>query len=200
VTFLDLDRVRGLTVRQPWCQALVDGHKPVENRSQGFPKGWRGLVLLHAGRQVAVNGLVDGRIRRAYPLQRAWDTGVVLGVADLVDVHLAAGCCAPWGEETYLPANPEARPPGRVTHLVFERVVRLPTPVLAHGALGLWRPDQDLVVEVAHELAEMVTWDLERSRRLADEGELGQLHAVTGDFHQLARDMAEHLGAELDRG
>lgn len=203
--------LRALTVRQPWCEAIVDRHKPIENRSQGFPKRHRGPVLLHAAKGWSDRGRYDDRIRDAWhsrpghpsPFARGHDegrdyairhvpayhgrpprpflAGVVLGIGELVDVHPAVGCCAPWGEETYPPANPEQRPPGRVTHLVFEDVHRLPRPIAARGALGLWRPDDDLELEVCHALAELITWDADAARALAERGDLAQLWSLVRD-------------------
>lgn len=211
--------LRALTVRQPWAEAIADGLKATENRSAGFPKRYRGLLLVHAGKGWSRRGHDDERIRQAWhegspnPWARGpfdkrhapardyaiwhgvayhgrppppFQAGAVLAVADLVDVHPAAGCCAPWGEETYPPANPEARPPGRVTHLTLERIVRLPAPVPARGALGLWRPDEDLTLEVAHRLADLVDWDAGDLSALTDRADVAQLHALVADDHDEA--------------
>lgn len=172
-----MTELRAITIRQPWAEAVVDGFKPIENRSQGFAKGYRGLVLIHAGKGWSSRGEHDPRVLAVYPRpprRESVDAGAVLGVADLVDVHPASQCCAPWGEETYPPANPEGRPPGRVTHLVLEHPVRI-HPVPARGALGLWRPDEDLVLEVAAHLARRVTWDGAGARRVAARGDVAQL-------------------------
>lgn len=37
-----------LSVRQPWAWLIVNGHKPVENRS--WQTGFRGRLLIHAGK------------------------------------------------------------------------------------------------------------------------------------------------------
>lgn len=168
--------IRALTIRQPWCEAVVDAHKPVENRSNGFPKIYRGLLLLHASKGWSARGQRDERIREHYDLAAfaAMARGAVIGVAELVDIHPAAGCCAPWGEETYQPANPEDRPPGRVTHLALEHPIPI-APVEARGALGLWRPDDDLLIEVAHRLADQVEWDRSGAAAVADRGDVTQL-------------------------
>lgn len=176
--------LRALTIRQPWAEAVADGHKPTENRSQGFPKRHRGLVLIHAAKGWSVRGQRDERVREHYRIgdfvRMHYQLGAVLAVADLVDVHPAAGCCAPWGEETYPPANPEARPPGIVTHLTFDHPVRLPHAIPARGALGLWRPDDDLTLEVAHALASLVSWDLPGATAVAERSDVEQLwHLLT---------------------
>ena len=156
--------VRAITVRQPWAEAIADGVKLVENRSSGFPKNHRGLVLLHAAQEWSERGRRDPRIlgvwsdQRLYALRHevAWRkrpphpfrSSAVVAVMEVVDIHPSAGCCKPWGEDTYPPANPKASPPGQVTHLVFEDVRRLTSPVPASGALGLWKPDPELVAAV----------------------------------------------------
>lgn len=179
--------LRALTVRQPWAEAIIDGHKAIENRSQGFPKGYRGPLLLHTAKGWSVRGQRDPRIRAAYGVAHRVDAepfdamtrGSVIGVVGVEDIHPASGCCEPWGEETYPPANPEARPPGTVTHLVLAQPVRI-GPVPARGALGLWAPDDDLRVEVAHGLAQLVTWDRIGAERVADRGDVTQLwHLLT---------------------
>lgn len=139
---------RCLTVREPWASAVVDGHKPVENRSQGFPKGYRGQLWIHSAQQVNARGVTDPRITAVYGIAPTCWLGHVIGAVDVVDIHPASGCCEPWGEQTYPPANAEQRPPGVVTHIVMENPRRLRHPIPARGALGLWRPDTDLAYEL----------------------------------------------------
>jgi hypothetical protein len=179
--------VRLLTVRQPWAEAIARAEadptaKLVENRSRGFPKRYRGLVGIHAGQAEARNGWLDYRVRelqpRPHPMEAAY--GAVIALADLADVHPATGCCQPWGEDSYQPNNPEDRPVGQVTHLVLDRVVRI-RPVPAKGALGLWHPDTDLLLELCHRVAERITWDQPAAEALADRMDLPQLHACLAD-------------------
>ncbi|MEI4273912.1 hypothetical protein TEK04_19500 [Klenkia sp. LSe6-5] len=79
--------------------------------------------------------------------QALLDRGAVIAVAQLVDSHPDAGCCRPWGESDYTETSGRRRT--AVHHLVLEQVVPLRTPVPARGALGLWRPDLDLLDAVA---------------------------------------------------
>lgn len=65
--------------------------------------------------------------------------GGIIARADLVDIHLAAGCCKPWGEDVY--ENADGSFTDQVAHLVLERVVQVKPPVKASGSLGLWYPD-----------------------------------------------------------
>ncbi|WP_331762458.1 hypothetical protein [Streptomyces sp. NBC_01508] len=133
-----VDWIRGITVRQPWATCLLTGEKTIENRpSPGWPLG---LYLLHAG--LAVEGaalrlpLVATTIRG-----RQLERGAVIGVARLADVHAGDGRCTPWAE------------PGRF-HLVFADVQELALPIPA-GALGPWKPSEDLVDQVRLQLPDL---------------------------------------------
>ena len=184
-----MTQIRALTVRQPWAEAIVDGHKPTENRSQGFPKTFRGILLIHAGKGWSVRGQRSPLIRNVYDVEHrvapatfdAMARGAVIGLVYVPEIHPASGCCAPWGEETYAPSNPELRPPGRVTHLTLEHPVRLPRPIPATGRLGLWIPDYDLRLEVAHALAELVTWDRAGAETVAGRADVAQLYTLLVD-------------------
>lgn len=141
-----------ISVRQPWASAIASGAKLVENRSKGFPKSYRGLLGIHAAQAWSHRGSRDPRIRELWPEGTYVDLprGAVIAFAELVDVHPAAGCCAPWGEESYHAATGGLE--REVTHLLLEDVQRLATPIPARGALGLWTPDDDLALELEHAL------------------------------------------------
>lgn len=141
--------MKAITIREPWCSAVADGHKLTENRRRGFPHSYRGTVLLHWSLEWSNRGLVDPRIHDAYAdampeaLERARRyMGNVIGQAELVDVHPDAGCCRPWGESEYAENNGTVR--ADVVHLVFERPQRWASPIRARGKLGLWLPSQEL--------------------------------------------------------
>ncbi|MDX3193944.1 hypothetical protein PV458_36580 [Streptomyces sp. MN03-5084-2B] len=54
-----------------------------------------------------------------------------LGAVQLVDVHPAAGCCAPWGNSD-----------GRWFHWILQRPQRYGAPIAGGGKRGLfWTPD-----------------------------------------------------------
>lgn len=46
--------MRALSVQQPWAWLIVNGYKPVENRS--WPTPVRGRVLIHAGKKYDEDG------------------------------------------------------------------------------------------------------------------------------------------------
>lgn len=130
--------MKGLTVKQPWAWAIVNGGKTVENRKQVW--SYRGPLAIHAGRTWSDRGAVSDLVHHAWAqhglnggvqaglLQRHWfPHSSVIGVVDLVDCHVADGCCGPWGESGE----------GRITHLVLENP-RPVAPIPCSGALGLW--------------------------------------------------------------
>lgn len=150
--------MRGLTVREPWASPIVDGFKPVENRSTGFPKNYRGAVLIHASRQWSRRGQSSPLVLAAYPPggmnsrgyalrhgvpyggRPIWPFagGVALGIVDVVDIHPDAGCCRPWGESEYVGSDQQLH--RGVTHLVLEDPARFDHPIAGvSGALGLWK-------------------------------------------------------------
>lgn len=155
--------MKAITVRDPWGWAIAYAGKTTENRSRST--SYRGPVAIHVGLGWDAAGAASDLIQRAwaqwaanmplrpgpgveysgYPgrLQRygLWlDPGHVVAVAELVDCHPAAGCCAPWGE------------PGSGYHLTLADVRRI-RPVPAKGQLGLpWNLPEDATAQVTAQL------------------------------------------------
>lgn len=113
----------------------------MENR--GYRTNYRGPFLIAAGVAWFPGGSVDPRLR-ALPTDADVTTGgAILAVAQLAGCHQAVdGCCAPWGDSTY---GPDAKP---AWHWIITGARRLPVPVPARGALGLWTPPSDVVSAV----------------------------------------------------
>lgn len=161
-----MSELRAITIRPPWSDAVVDGFKTTENRRGGFPSKYRGELLIHSGLQWSTRGQHDPRIREVYATELgprsspAWahvwagfakTAGYIIGIAELVDVHPAAGeCCAPWGELQY--TEDEGTHRTDILHLTLEHAQRLEEPIRARGALGLWRPTLDTLNELEGEL------------------------------------------------
>jgi len=81
------DRV--LTIWQPWAGLIMDGTKPVENRS--WKTFYRGRLWIHAGLTIDRNAMwTVGRPGADEP------RGVILGHVELVDVVRDSD--SPWAE------------------------------------------------------------------------------------------------------
>lgn len=128
--------LRGISVRQPYAEAVASGAKRVENRSR--PVRWSGEVAIHAGLAWHRDGDRDSRILVLPGVGRDLPRGVIVAVAQIVDCHLAvssdhtAVCCEPWGMHTY-----NHQP---AWHIVLDQIRRLPRPVPCKGLLTIGWP------------------------------------------------------------
>lgn len=139
--------MKAITVRQPWAWAIIHGGKDVENRTRNIAGGYRGPLVIHAGKAVSRDDLHAGmQMLDMLGIERPKGTvlnlgfGVALGVVDLVSTHGEYDCpgmvCSPWaieGQHHLMLANP--RP--------------FPEPVPYRGQLGLWYFPDVLLPEVA---------------------------------------------------
>lgn len=163
--------MKALTVKQPWAWAIINGGKDVENRTTAWK--YRGPLAIHAGMQMSQRGLESHLIQQtaktADPerpvvldtLGKIWrheeslPLGAIIGVVELVDVHVAEqalnddgfyvpGCCdSEWAEVEYYEASGRKR--RQLTHLVLERPRALVNPISCRGALGLWDVPADVI-------------------------------------------------------
>jgi hypothetical protein len=138
------DRVRSLTVIPPWPLAIVQDHKPTENRSRNIAGSWRGrvLILSSVGKwEPAAARFIASLTGGPPPTRAQCHPGHYIGAADLVDVHRAVGrCCTPWGE------------PG-VWHLVLTNAVQFTEPIRGTGHLGLRRVTDPVLIRAAYHQA-----------------------------------------------
>lgn len=132
------DWIRGITVRQPWATCIIAGKTP-ENRPK--PWSWRGWVLLHAGKKKPEPAVLRDPLVARTIRGRELHLGAVIGVARLTGCHQNDGSelCSPWAQ-------------AGAHHLVLADVQELALPVPATGALGPWKPTQDLVDQVLLQL------------------------------------------------
>lgn len=150
--------MKALTVQQPWAWAIFHG-KTIENRTQQWT--YRGPLAIHAGARWSERGgeseLIDEAWQAAYfdapsaamaaETSRQWTArSEILGVVDLVDVHPSSGCCAPWGESSYVEHGGRER--RQIVHLVLENPRTLLNPIYCKGALGLWTPPADITAQL----------------------------------------------------
>ncbi|MFJ8727686.1 hypothetical protein [Streptomyces sp. NPDC093269] len=131
--------MKALTIRQPWAGAIAHQTKRVENRTWKLPARYEGArLLIHAGAQLDRDAKVYGPNLGVY--------GAVVAVATLTGCHYSddGQCCGPWGMEN-------------VYHWTLADVTALEVPVPCKGRLGLWTPDDDVLVAVRKQV------DLERT-------------------------------------
>lgn len=157
-----MSELRVLTVRQPWAWAIIHGGKDVESRVRNIAGDYRGPVAIHVSKTYASGWESEplARVMNSHPgvhdEPQPWraDQGAIIGVVDLVDVHLVAnahfhpicydparphglldaaergnGACSPW-------STPDAR-----WHLVFANARPLAEPIPYRGGPGLRRVD-----------------------------------------------------------
>lgn len=152
--------IRGLTIKQPWAFAIAEGFKTIENRSRRT--NYRGTLLIHAGRAVD-HAVTIARYSRDAAIRfdqlggrsNYWDArehipsrvvspphpslalSAVIATARLAGCHEATdGCCAPWGFPDQW-------------HWELADIQPLRQAVPRAGALGLWKPDAELLAAVA---------------------------------------------------
>lgn len=155
------DRMKAISVKQPWAWAIMHAGKTIENRTQVW--NYRGPLAIAASLPWAKEGGDDSLVREALAMQHpglidakhadnlhVFPRGAVLGVVDLVDLHIGDGaCCAPWGHHLAT-VGAAARP---ITHLVLENLRPLACPVPVRGSLGLWNLAGPALEEVCKQLA-----------------------------------------------
>lgn len=131
--------MRAITVRQPWAWAIIHGGKDVENRTRNIAGAYRGPVAIHAATADAKIAYWQYRqlVAAGWPRYEEQPHGVILGVADLVDVHAGetnpdAPACSPWALHEY-------------QHLVLANPRPLAEPIPWRGALGLWTLPDDVL-------------------------------------------------------
>lgn len=88
--------MKALSIQQPWAWLIVNGYKPIENRT--WNTNFRGPFLIHAGRQVDLDAY--RRLPALFPSIKlppleALERGGIVGQANLDD-------CLPPGSEREL--------------------------------------------------------------------------------------------------
>jgi hypothetical protein len=153
--------VRVLTVRQPWALHIVQSGKDVENRVRNVVGAYRGPVAIHAGLRTDDDALRRLPARAPNGIPRVFDTGVIIGVVDITDVHHADTCRGTLDEARKHEAIAATRDPDLAAHwherycspwaqagtqhIVLANPRQLRRPVPFRGALGLRTLDQDVV-------------------------------------------------------
>ena len=168
--------MRILTVRQPWAWAIIHGGKDVENRVRNIAGGYRGPVAIHVGlryhydwRSAALDDAMrpvrndfarralaeyGQTVRHPWPWEES--LGAIIGVVDLVDVHLNTdpqGCVPSGSQDGMLrPCSPWAE--SNAHHLVLANPRPLAEPIPYRGALGLRHLDDDTTARILAQIGE----------------------------------------------
>lgn len=155
-----------LSIKQPYCNAIIEGRKCIELRPWGT--SYRGLIAIHAGLECVggitlgkpasksqIREMLDEITRLGCPSQKMRDypTGAIIGVARLVQcrrfvsqqeyeslrpAHLGS---TEWDERDY--------------GWHFVDVVKLPEPIKTRGYLGLFGVDREPLEDVLRQFAEV---------------------------------------------
>ncbi|MUN41475.1 ASCH domain-containing protein [Actinomadura litoris] len=149
------DELRGLTIHQPWANAIASNEKRIENRAWRYAPTYCGWVAIHAGAATATQYAVE-RVAEItgtpvdVVMQRSRARSVILAVA-----RLAAVCSESAGAtELVCGCGPWAMPGQR--HFRLADVRPIPSPVPCKGALGLWRLPSHVDAAVRAQLGERV--------------------------------------------
>ena len=105
--------MKALSIREPWCWAILEGHKDIENRSRRTHH--RGPLLLHASKTFERDSFK--KVQRYAredgfnaPSEDVFEPGGIVGVVDLVDCvedHASTWFNGPYG---YVLSNPRRLP------------------------------------------------------------------------------------------
>jgi hypothetical protein len=121
-----------LTVRHPWAWAIIHGGKDIENRSWVPTGGYRGPVIIHAGRALDREDydLVAKLCTSDVPEHDLfWENrGKIIGMVNVVDCVQEHS--SPWAE-------------GGSWHWVLEDPVPAKHSLFVRGQLGLKPPPED---------------------------------------------------------
>ena len=85
----DKPMAHAISVRQPWAWLILQGIKPIENRSRAT--SFRGPLYLHTGQNFDEDAFADWRwiAERGGPAQppdrRTFERGGLIGVIDIID-------------------------------------------------------------------------------------------------------------------
>jgi len=140
--------VRVLTVRQPWAWAIVHGGKGVENRSRNIAGSYRGPVAIHTAKTWAGDdalAIVEDLATADCP--GGFILGEIIGVVDLIDVHVSDTHAERWNVELERNEQCSAWAMPNHHHLVLANP-RAIEPIPAKGKLGLWKPDAELLAQI----------------------------------------------------
>lgn len=126
-----------LTLRQPWCDAVIYGGKRIENRLAWHGCSYRGPILLHAAKAMTKKEWQDAL---AFMERRGINwlpstlgaRGAIVGGADIVDVVMPGLDPGDDFDDRWYMGG---------FALLLANVYRFEKPVEAKGMLGFWQHD-----------------------------------------------------------
>jgi hypothetical protein len=133
--------VKALSLSRPWTELILDGHKPIENRT--WATDYRGPVIIHGALsfdpraiEVAYELTPDFAARMSHWKGSPTNPTGFLGVVDLVFIcrptHRRSCTCGPWAfKDTH--------------HWQLENPRRFPEPIPGPGRLGLFTPPAEVL-------------------------------------------------------
>jgi len=104
--------MKTLSIKQPWAWLILNGFKPVENRT--WKTDYRGKLLIHASKTIDNWGIQWATGINNYDicidLPETFETGGIVGVVDLIDCVKEHG--SPWffGPYGFVLENPKTLP------------------------------------------------------------------------------------------
>jgi hypothetical protein len=117
-----------LSIRQPWAWLIVNGHKPIENRT--WNTTYRGPLLIHAALRITPEERAAWEKYSRLGIPSQLDVSGIVGSVELIDVvreHDSPWFTGPYG---WLLVKP----------------LTLPYYAMA-GRLGLFEPPEDILAE-----------------------------------------------------
>lgn len=138
---IEIEEIRGLSVRRPWAACIASGHKPVENRTRKV--NFRGWLAIHAAEKFEDGALFDYWVRDALAAapSQAMFPRAIIATARLSGCHEPAPGCDPLWCQQYAP-----------WHWELTEISALEAPIFRPGALGLWRLTEQEEVRVREHL------------------------------------------------
>ena len=155
-------RMRALSIRQPWTDAILHGGKRLENRTEWTACSFRGAFLIHASMHASrkyYRGVQAFVAERGIPWQpppvKSLVRGALVGHATVVDV-IMPGQLVLDGVHAPKHRHPLVQDPyymGKLA-LVLEDVVAWETPIPYSGSLGFFRVELGAGLQTIPELRE----------------------------------------------
>lgn len=134
--------MRAITIMNPWAWAILNAGKDVENRTWAFKPGQE--IALHAGKSFDEYG-EDFLRRQGVEPPSGYESGVILGLVTVADVHHANRClsltpsgrgyCSPWAM-------------GDQYHWTLTGLHPTYSGIPCRGKQGIWTVPEDIALSV----------------------------------------------------